>query len=728
MYLQLCKYQEIAVDRMIEQSLKCYNSNRFKQFVLLHAITGSGKTVMAASYIQRIFLELPRATIIWLSVGKGDLHSQSRDSLVKYLPQHIPVKKFDEVVTQDRLHEKEVLVINWESLNTKKLNKDTGKREFANTAMKDGEGNNLLKVLEKTHQIGNEIILVVDESHTTAGSITSKEIISLINPVFTVELTATPDDSKVSRADKEPQNGFYVGINSEDVINEGMIKKRVLLNDTKAIGGHANVYEYLIQQGMLKHDELTKAYANENVAINPLVCIQLADSQKGDTTKEEIIKILKDKDITVSNGKLAIWLSGQKDNLDDITSPQSQVSYLIFKQAIATGWDCPRAHILIKLRETKSETFDLQTVGRILRMPERKHYATNCLNYGYIYTDSDTYVVNTGDYKAVLPIRQELREEFKNTIMPITFQSQKLVTPKKDNNPYDDILETEFANHMSKVTLDYNFSNLVTTIKQGYIDTLDFDDTFNAHIDVADAGSISIDLTVEDINRQFDSLVNVFKANTFTHPMVRTTIKKHFEAKARALAPSVGKSWYVVFKMIALTNKDLLLNVFTQIKKDNLHRIAKIVESHDFTFTEDRHTNEKNTIDLAKCAYKEHFCSKYKTETVFEEYLEENENVLWWIKNEDSGFSIVYEFEKEQHEFYPDYFVWFKNTNRLGIYEVKDVNDKDKLTSTPAKLKALSEYINNEREDYKPKYDLCGGLVECTQDGVNKSTLPKELQ
>ena len=48
--------------------------------------------------------------------------------------------------------------------------------------------------------------------------------------------------------------------------------------------------------------------------------------------------------------------------------------------AIDTGWDCPRAQILLKFREVNSIVFEIQTVGRILRMPEAKHYTDEALN------------------------------------------------------------------------------------------------------------------------------------------------------------------------------------------------------------------------------------------------------------------------------------------------------------------------------------------------------------
>ncbi|NCO46517.1 MAG: hypothetical protein GW890_09060, partial [Vibrio sp.] len=69
----------------------------------------------------------------------------------------------------------------------------------------------------------------------------------------------------------------------------------------------------------------------------------------------------------------------------------SEVEVLIFKQAIALGWDCPRAQILVLFRQWHSPIFSIQTVGRIMRMPEpdKGHYESGILNYGYVYTNLD---------------------------------------------------------------------------------------------------------------------------------------------------------------------------------------------------------------------------------------------------------------------------------------------------------------------------------------------------
>ena len=54
--------------------------------------------------------------------------------------------------------------------------------------------------------------------------------------------------------------------------------------------------------------------------------------------------------ITTDNGKLAVWLSNEKENLANLEAPDNLTEVLLFKQAIALGWDCPRAAVLLIFR------------------------------------------------------------------------------------------------------------------------------------------------------------------------------------------------------------------------------------------------------------------------------------------------------------------------------------------------------------------------------------------
>ena len=95
---------------------------------------------------------------------------------------------------------------------------------------------------------------------------------------------------------------------------------------------------------------------------------------------------------TYDNGFVNIWMSDQKIISDDLTDLNGTPAYLLMKQAVATGWDCPRAKILVKLREGGKPDFQIQTIGRIRRMPERKHYLfPGVLDFCFIYTLDTEY-------------------------------------------------------------------------------------------------------------------------------------------------------------------------------------------------------------------------------------------------------------------------------------------------------------------------------------------------
>ena len=86
---------------------------------------------------------------------------------------------------------------------------------------------------------------------------------------------------------------------------------------------------------------------------------------------------------------IAKWFDNKKENLDHITDLDSPVEYMLFKYAAGTGWDCPRAHVLVMYREIQSDTFRTQTLGRILRnpVPNTDLSGYPSLRVGYLYTN-----------------------------------------------------------------------------------------------------------------------------------------------------------------------------------------------------------------------------------------------------------------------------------------------------------------------------------------------------
>lgn len=714
-------YQNKAVSWLVEQSkyyLSRYDTKRDTiYYAVLQAITGSGKTVIASKYIEAMLPDseeglMDELAFIWLSVGSGSLHIQSTEKLKKYLPETTKIMMAEEAILNSRLNPGEILVLNWESLNTKVIDEETGKRVFDNIFMRDGDKPNLQTLWANTKSVGVKIALIIDESHNTAGSETSREIIDLIDPAFVIELTATPDFSNPN-----PKGDYeYHTIRPRDVIKEEVVKKNIKLNDTSELENTEGVLLNLISQAIEKREEIKKTYIDEGIDyINPLCLIQLPDGAEGDLLKENVIEIFNSKDINYSNKKLAIWLAEKENkiNLENIEYNDSTVDYLIFKQAIATGWDCPRASVLVKLRDVQSETFDLQTIGRILRMPELKHYKNPILNESYIYTNAE-YTLNTGGYTNVLPLRQLLKEKYKDDVLNLeliseTISRQKLTISEKDLiNMFKSIINLE-KEQLTKEELKGK------TITATNIDVNSFHKKSQTEISFEKTKEVFITYSKKDIDRIYKLFINKLKNDVLSYKFIDTLIINYFKE-------FYGDIELSRLKRKVLANEETIEEVFGKLKSEINKRRFYSVETQKIKFETDRHSNERNMISYKKCAYEKHFVSKYNTERTFEKYMEGKEDILYWIKNGDAGqtsLSIAYNDGKIDRGFFPDYIVKFKNGN-IGLYEVKDINDRDKNTITPKKIRALEQYCN--------KYGYKGGLVEIEGELVHLSSMPEELR
>jgi len=336
--IELKDYQEKAIEKLKDEVNELLESDDSK-ICVFKSPTGSGKTLMMADTLKRLVRlreDNKKLSFIWISVNK--LHDQSKESLERYYEDTRIIKCSNFEDLQDKtIDENEILFFNWQSINKKD-----------NIYIRENEqDNNLSNIITNTKDEDRNIILIIDESHHTAKAEKSKEVINAINPKVTIEVSATPQIKDLSR---------IVEVDFKKVQEEGMIKKEVTINpeiDKIKVGGKSTD-DIVIDSALKKRKELKKFYEKVGSGINPLVLIQLPDSKAGVLDrKDEIIEKLKKKGITTDNRKLAIYLSDKdsKINLENISKPDNEVEVLLFKQAIAIGWDCPRAQILVLFRD-----------------------------------------------------------------------------------------------------------------------------------------------------------------------------------------------------------------------------------------------------------------------------------------------------------------------------------------------------------------------------------------
>lgn len=381
-------YQQDAIRELVDKTIQLLKLDGQRKQLIFKAPTGAGKTIMTSEMLSRLTTELqsrgdsPYQQLAYIWIAPNKLHQQSYFKMKDFFSEThlLRAVMYDELDHSDGfIKPGEILFVNWESVN-----KDN------NVMVRDSEQSaSIFEITRRTQEEhGIPILVVIDEEHLfwSKSADKSAKVLQQINPKIEIRVSATP----------KTQSDYQVTIPRELVINEEMIKKQVILNPdiAKGYNDERELNQHLIKCALDKREQLADAYKKLGVNINPLLLIQLPNDTKEEMTAEDtaIAELVKSylsevRGITQENGKLAIWLSKEKANLPNLEKEDNLAEVLLFKQAIALGWDCPRAAVLLIFRKMQSDTFTIQTVGRILRMPEQKFYTNNALNVGYVYTD-----------------------------------------------------------------------------------------------------------------------------------------------------------------------------------------------------------------------------------------------------------------------------------------------------------------------------------------------------
>lgn len=381
-------FQQKAVRKLVDETIELLRLSGNRKTLIFKAPTGAGKTVMASQMLADLTEELqsrgdsPYQQVAFIWIAPNKLHQQSYFKMKNYFTETRLLKPvmYDEIDQSDgTIKPGEILFVNWESVNKEK-----------NIIVRESEQNaSLYEITRRTQEEqGLPIIVIIDEEHLfwSKSADKSSKVLQKIKAKVEIRISATPK----TMAD------HIVTVSREEVVNEEMIKKQVVLNPdiTKGYNDERELNEHLIKCALEKRSQIAEAYRKEGTNINPLLLIQLPNDTSESMSSEDLaiadqVKtyLRAIKDITTDNQKLAVWLSNEKENLDGLEEPDNMTEVLLFKQAIALGWDCPRAAVLLIFRKLQSNQFTIQTVGRILRMPEQKFYKNDLLNVGYVYTD-----------------------------------------------------------------------------------------------------------------------------------------------------------------------------------------------------------------------------------------------------------------------------------------------------------------------------------------------------
>ena len=677
--IELKKFQIEAVNKLLDAT-----SVGKKKEVLVQAPTGSGKTIILLSYIEEYLKENRKTIFVWLTPGSGDLEEQSRSKMLKFLP-HMESKNIQDVLLQG-FEAKDTAFINWETITKK-----------GNTALKEAERKNLYERVREAYNNGYDFVVIVDEEHLNK-TVKAEAIIDFIDPKYIVRVSAT------TKTNKEAE---YIEIDELDVINAGLITRALYINENVTNEQVlTNEHEYLLDLAINKRKAIKEEYINKNIQVNPLIIIQLPN--KSEDLIKQIEKMLERKGYSYDKKNLAIWLADRKENLEDIENNESHQSILIMKQAISTGWDCPRAKILVKLRDNMSEDFETQTIGRIRRMPQAHHYENTLLDNCYLYTFDEKYAQS---------VKQELGKNAKNAKVIFLKSEYKNFTLKKMSieSDFDGFDDRETFNILHKYYIEkYKLTGAKKSNKSileanGYI----FKDTIDNYI--VKGKFIRLD-EIQDAERmKVESKVNPSK-NGYEYRDSITEIASRIGIRYDRTKLMLERL-FLKSKLFSKKFVDLSLLDFYAFIINNHDTIKHDFEEANWRMPQEDYINYdpqmKDTTVYEKNTYKEYPSSRVKSrsESMFEFYCETSDNIKWFYKNGESAdnyFSIVYvnAVQKKFH-FYPDYIICDKN-DKIWIIETKGGE------SATGESKNIDIKVENKFEalkEYSKKHDVNWAFV-----------------
>jgi type III restriction enzyme len=222
-------------------------------------------------------------------------------------------------------------------------------------------------------------ITIIDEGHK-AYSTTARETIYGFNPSFVLELSATPPEG-VNK---------LVEITGSELNDEEMIKLDLHLVNKNTVGWKETLSEAAARRNGLE-EKAKEHEQNTNIYIRPIMLIQVErtgkDQRDGVLIHAEDAKEYLIKQLAVPPEQIAIK-SSDKDDIEgiDLLSKESEIRYIITKQALQEGWDCPFAYVLCALTKSQSETAMTQLIGRVLRQPYARKTGIKELDECYVYS------------------------------------------------------------------------------------------------------------------------------------------------------------------------------------------------------------------------------------------------------------------------------------------------------------------------------------------------------
>jgi len=455
----LAKYQERAVEALtgVVKKVAEYHDDRPKDrqqialksgVTLLQAPTGSGKTLVLGRVLEGLRGGLTRPVVWFWFAPYAGLVTQTRESIVDQcgaLRVRDISKDREPVGTRDG----DVFVQTWGAVAAN--NKDARKvRRSKESAL------SLDDMIETLRDDGFFVGVVIDEAHLNFGAsaqAAANFYLNTLKPDFTILATATPNDDKLDAF--EDKAGIEVAsrviVPRDDVVLSGLNKEGLMMGVIRMSDADRDLVDHeqaTLTAGWTQHLRVKSRLKEQGIALTPLMLVQVEDQAKGGEDPVERVR-QKLVEVGVPESAIATHTSGQPDPDFHTLAYDPDKQVLIFKVAVATGFDAPRAWTLVSVRPNRGKEFGLQIVGRIMRVHpliRPFHGEDDLLDRGYVFlTDPEMQAGLDAAVEEVKAVRQSIELltdrldvfEFGSASKPLVNNSFALTATAAPQTPSD---------------------------------------------------------------------------------------------------------------------------------------------------------------------------------------------------------------------------------------------------------------------------------------------------
>ena len=399
MRFELTDYQGLAVTEVshaIADGVTRYASSEKLTAVSLSAPTGAGKTVIAAAVIERLLFgdetvdANPNLTVLWVT-DDPSLNLQTRRKMLvssdKIQPSHVTV--VDTTLDQRALDAGKVYFVHIQQL---------GKGATRYNRVGDDRQYGLWDIIGNTiADRGRDFLLVIDEAHRGTGRSNGGTITAQLTdgaggklppaPVV-LGISATPKRFNEAISEAGQRTLEPVAVDPESVRESGLLKDKILIKHPMESQPSDFTLLELAVTDLRSIDALWAHYSTDQdePPVQPVLVVQVRPAvSDGDLvaildTLASGWNVLSGKAVahslqehaTLNLGTHSVRYIAPQDIQED-----PRVRVVLFKEALTTGWDCPRAEVMLSFRNAQDHTYIAQLIGRMVRSPLARRITTD---------------------------------------------------------------------------------------------------------------------------------------------------------------------------------------------------------------------------------------------------------------------------------------------------------------------------------------------------------------